>query len=97
MKSEYKSEVVQRLQDRFNKEPWYYRLKIHLKVKMWFWKMNARHYWNWCTSKKYRLEYGECTFYCEACYKHNWVETDAYCRTNPRCTVKKSGVYYIEA
>jgi hypothetical protein len=93
-----KSEVVQRLLDNLKNEPWHYRFKIKLNVKMWFWKMNLRHYWKLCTSKKYRLSYGDCSFYCEACYKHNWIETDPYCKSNPKCTVKKSGViFYIDA
>lgn len=90
MNAKVKSKVVRRLKDRFSKQPWHYRLKVNLKVKMWFWRMNIRHYWNWYTSKDYRLRYGECTFYCEACYKHNWVETDPYCKSNPRCIVKKT-------
>jgi len=93
----YKSEVIRRMQHRFNKKPWSYKFKIYFKVKMWFWKMNIRHYWNWCTSKEYRQSYGECTFYSDYCYKDNMDTTDPYCKNNPRCTIKKSGLFYIEA
>jgi hypothetical protein len=91
------SKIIQNFQDEFNQRPWHYRLKIHLRVRMWFWRKNVVHAWNWITSKKYRLSYGNCTFYCESCLIHNWAETDPYCKSNPKCTVKKNKVYYIDA
>ena len=91
-----KSDVVKRLKARFKAMPWHYKLRVKLKVRMWFWQKNIEHYWNWCTSKDYRLRYGNCTYYCDACWKFDWPNVDSYCRTNPKCTVRKAGVYHID-
>ena len=91
------SEVVRRMRDRLSKKPWHYRMRIKLKVKWWFFLMDIRHYWNWCTSKEYRKSYGDCTFWDEFCYKDERLEKDAYCKNNPKCVLKKSGIFYIDA
>jgi len=92
-----KSEVIRRMQDQFNKKPWTYRIRVIWKVKLWFWKMNSIHYWHWITSSEYRRSYGECTFYSDYCYKDNMHETDSYCKNNPKCVIKKAGLFYIDA
>lgn len=91
-----RSEVTRRMRWRLKQKPWHYRFKIKAKVQLMIWRLDIIHYWKWITSKQYRDSYGECTFWCDSCYKFNWDKTDPYCINNPKCVLKKSGVYYID-
>lgn len=86
-----KSDIIQKLLDDMDADPWYVKLKRWWRVKNWFWKANIRHYRSWVTSESYRKSYGDCE-----CFKNGREIDEEYCKNNPKCNLRKSKISYIE-
>lgn len=90
------SDVIKRWREKFQAKPWYYRFYIKFRVWKWIQARNIEHYFNWVLSKDYRFRYNNCTFFCDACYEHDWANTDTYCINHKACVVRKAGSYRVK-
>lgn len=86
------SNILEKLIEEMDNDPWHVKLKRNWNVRKWSWKANLRHYKAWVTSKSYRKSYGDCD-----CFKTGREIDEEYCKNNPKCNLRKSGVSYIDS
>jgi len=86
------SSIIDKLQAQMDAEPCYKKLKRTWKINKWILNANIQHYKNWIKSKKYRLSYGDCD-----CFKGLREIDEKYCEGNPKCSLKKCDVSFIDS